>query len=270
MKDKFAPNIGIMLGFYSIAMDPISEHTHDYFEMFFLLKNSATHYLNGSKQILPEGSLVLIRPGNSHYLKNADETDCRFVNVSIRTDVMDKILEFLQIEEITQHSKFIDDALIVQLRPYEKFELERKFNSLNFRNEERYLSKLKMIATDALYYFFPEQKDSSVEELPNWLKQALQEFSENQLFRDGLQKLYSCTGKSPEYLCRIFRKHLGKSPSEYINELRIEYASKLLLVSNYDIMEISMECGIENLSYFYRLFKKKFGISPSKYRIREI
>jgi AraC-like DNA-binding protein len=43
-------------------------------------------------------------------------------------------------------------------------------------------------------------------------------------------------------------------------------ASRLLLSSSDNILEIAAECGYDNLSYFNRLFKKKYGVTPSAYR----
>ena len=80
-----------------------------------------------------------------------------------------------------------------------------------------------------------------------------------------MQKLACCT---PEHLCKSFRRYLDKSPTEFINELRINYAARLLADSNEEIGAISYDLNFQSLSRFYHLFKKYYGISPARYRIK--
>ena len=55
---------------------------------------------------------------------------------------------------------------------------------------------------------------------------------------------------------RFFKKHIGLTCIQYINNYRLEKASILLTTSNNAIMDISLEVGFDNLSYFNKLFKK--------------
>lgn len=66
--------------------------------------------------------------------------------------------------------------------------------------------------------------------------------------------------------CKFFKKSTGKTYSDYLNEIRINEACRLLLQSEKTISQISFECGFETLSYFNRVFLNKKGITPSKYR----
>ena len=65
---------------------------------------------------------------------------------------------------------------------------------------------------------------------------------------------------------KYFKKVMGTSFIDYLNEYRLSMASRLLLTTSDNILEIAAECGYDNLSYFNRLFKKKFGVTPSAYR----
>jgi AraC-like DNA-binding protein len=59
-----------------------------------------------------------------------------------------------------------------------------------------------------------------------------------------------------------------KTYSDYVNEIRINEASRLLIQSDKSISQISFECRFETLSYFNRVFFNKKGITPSVYRKR--
>ncbi len=78
-----------------------------------------------------------------------------------------------------------------------------------------------------------------------------------------LEKLFYM---SKYQICHIFSKHLGISPLQYINKLRLTQAKKLLLTSEYSINEISSIVGFDNYSHFARLFKREYGLTPAAFR----
>ncbi len=69
-----------------------------------------------------------------------------------------------------------------------------------------------------------------------------------------------------QYFCRFFKKAIGKTPVEYLNEYRIKKAMKLLLSSHIQITEIGMECGFNNLGNFMKEFRRITGTTPLRYR----
>jgi AraC-like DNA-binding protein len=81
-----------------------------------------------------------------------------------------------------------------------------------------------------------------------------------------IEHLIKISGKSESYILRLFKHHLGKTPIQYINHLRITDAKKDLLNSKKSITYIALDLGFNDSNYFARCFKKHFGISPSDYR----
>lgn len=69
-----------------------------------------------------------------------------------------------------------------------------------------------------------------------------------------------------EYLARYFKKRMGMSMQEYINNLRISSAKQLLCNSNLNIKEISHELGFIDEKYFLKLFKKYENLTPKQFR----
>jgi len=82
----------------------------------------------------------------------------------------------------------------------------------------------------------------------------------------SLQALADMSFMSPNYFCHKFKRELGKPPIKFINEYRIQQASKLLAESGLSVSEISESVGFDNLSYFIRKFKEYKGVTPAKYR----
>lgn len=71
---------------------------------------------------------------------------------------------------------------------------------------------------------------------------------------------------SPGYLGRTFSLATAFSITDYINKVRMEAASELLLTTKMPIHQISEQVGVLNTNYFYSLFRKHFGVTPTAYR----
>lgn len=81
-----------------------------------------------------------------------------------------------------------------------------------------------------------------------------------------LNTLADLAGMSPSAFSRFFKLHTGRNLSEYIIDLRLGYASRMLVDSTDSIAEIGYSCGFNNLSNFNRIFRKRKGCSPSEFR----
>ena len=73
---------------------------------------------------------------------------------------------------------------------------------------------------------------------------------------------------SQGYLNTIFKDLTGLSVFEYINQVRLDAAAKLLVETNASTLSIMEKCGFINESHFYKLFKARFEVTPRTYRIQ--
>ena len=85
-----------------------------------------------------------------------------------------------------------------------------------------------------------------------------------------LETLCEIIGITPQYLCRLFRKHLGMRPLEYVAKRRIQQAKVYLTEGNKSVKQIAFEVGYDSPSYFCSVFKRNEGISPTEYMRREM
>lgn len=74
------------------------------------------------------------------------------------------------------------------------------------------------------------------------------------------------SGLSYVQFLRRFKNFCGLTPSEYINELRVQKAKKLLTDTNMLVKDIAYSCGFENEYYFSNFFKKHTAMSPTAFR----
>lgn len=68
------------------------------------------------------------------------------------------------------------------------------------------------------------------------------------------------------YLSRIFKKETGKNLTDYINDVRIDEAKKLIETTTLKMYEIAEQCGFSSTQRFFMVFKKTVGTSPGDYR----
>lgn len=81
-----------------------------------------------------------------------------------------------------------------------------------------------------------------------------------------LQDLAQLVGMTPVAFSRFFKLRSGKLVTDYIIDIRLGHATRLLLDTTNSISEICYECGFNNLSNFNRTFRKKKDCSPKEFR----
>lgn len=81
----------------------------------------------------------------------------------------------------------------------------------------------------------------------------------------SLKELADLAGVTEFYLCQIFRQIIGKTPIEYLIQVRLEKA-RGYLKAGYPVTETAEKTGFHDVCYFSRCFKKQEGISPSSYK----
>ena len=85
----------------------------------------------------------------------------------------------------------------------------------------------------------------------------------------NLDYLSRFSGISRSCLTREFKKYTGFSPNDYLIQLRIEQAKKLLRSTTLPANKISHIVGIQDINNFTNLFRKKTGLTPGNYRKRQ-
>jgi two-component system response regulator YesN len=73
---------------------------------------------------------------------------------------------------------------------------------------------------------------------------------------------------SPYYFSKLFKEETGENFIEYLTNIRIDKAKKLLVKSDVSIKNICADTGYSDPNYFSRIFKKQVGVTPTEYRER--
>ncbi len=120
-----------------------------------------------------------------------------------------------------------------------------------------FFNKLEINTTEKLTY---SEKDGDTMKLI--IDYTLNNFHSDIIIGDISTKI----GYTPEAFCRFFKKRTGKTYITYLNEIRVNKASQLLINSKIPIGEIAYESGFNNVTHFNRVFKQIKKTNPGSYR----
>lgn len=107
--------------------------------------------------------------------------------------------------------------------------------------------------------FIKNHGDTAILAVQKWLE-------ENYAKPTTIHELADKAGLGERTFMRRFKKATGDTPLEYLQQLRIEGARKLLETTSETVEGITFKSGYEDISSFRKLFKNQTGLSPSAYR----
>ncbi len=125
---------------------------------------------------------------------------------------------------------------------------------------------LSLYDNDLIIYKERHQNQKQIEKIGELLHWIDKNYAEN----INLEILSEICGLNQKYLCRFFKEYTGRTPIDYINNLRIDAACYEMKNSGLTVTEAAMECGFNSISYFSKAFKKYKNITPSEYKENSI
>jgi AraC-like DNA-binding protein len=250
-------------------------HRHREFELNFIEHGAGVRRIVGdSIETVGEYDLALIGAENlEHVWENGtcQSPDIREITIQFAPDFLgDKILEKNQFDSIRKMLKAAEHGLsfpldsIMRVYHYldtlasEQDHFQQFLKFMSILNE---LSKgeYKILASSSFAHSSRNQESRRVTKV----KQYINDHYAEDLRLDNMAAL---VGMSPSAFSRFFKMRTGKSLSDYILDIRLGYAARMLVDSTKNISEICYESGFNNLSNFNRIFKSKRGSTPRDFR----
>ncbi len=244
-------------------------HYHDYYEIFLLLEGEAVHCVNGRRIPLKRGSLVFIRPSDTHDYLLRDGKTFSMLNITFTAETADALLDFLG--EGFAPRRLLDPPLPpTVLLPPASFDYVigqmTAIRAIDGNDSNGIKTAIRILIFRILTRFFTAIPEPQEAVLPAWLAALCAEMRKNGNFVYGIERMLSLTEKSREHVARSLKKYMGTTPSEFINDLRLNFIANMLKNSNHGIADIVFESGFGNLSWAAELFRKKYGLTMSAYR----
>ncbi len=155
-------------------------HTHDFYEIFYVIKGRAMHNINGDSECCVSGTLQLIRPADCHNYSFINRYDMELISIGIDRKIMEKIAAFTEInlKEIVAKpmplSVVFDPAKAENMRHSIK-----KIGGIENPDRRRSYGKA-LIAT--LLYTLTDKTTESVK-IPQWLGELITEMNKTENFK---------------------------------------------------------------------------------------
>jgi len=101
---------------------------------------------------------------------------------------------------------------------------------------------------------------------PAWFTVILEKIHSPENLCCTAADIYRLGGFSPPAMIGYFKKYTGKTVTEYLKVVKLDYAGEMLQKSELNVLEISARIGYDSLSHFNRIFKQYAGCSPGQFR----
>jgi len=180
----------------------------------------------------------------------------RFRNAVITCDEKGASALLEQFMQVSYHYRWLMPAVRYML---DSVCSEMRLDSAVLQNESlhTYMSRI-------IHELIAMQKKVSVTSLSENVMHYLQKaFADASLTADRLAEQFNV---SRSYLYRIFRESYGVTPSDQLEQIRMEHAQKFLAETELSVTDIASACGYNSSNTFYKAYKKRFGCTPNASR----
>lgn len=252
-------------------------HWHEEMEIIKVHSGQFEVNINLKSYIVKAGEIVIIPPCTLHSFKQHEDNEMSSQSILFNMRLLgENIPDACTVKYLTPFTEGEYNYYPIIKKSDEGYnEILNDFENLVFCFKEKrnyFELQLKSILFKLQFdlFTFVLTKDGSRSEIKseviNNIKIILEEIKENYSEQISIDDLAKKLNFSKSHFMHYFKKHMGITCVEYINEYRLNIAAKLLVSTDMTITEIANKVGIENCSYFNRLFKRAFDVSPSEHR----
>jgi AraC-like DNA-binding protein len=254
---------------YQVPFFQFKWHYHPEYELTYIVKGNGYRIVGNSYEYFNDGDLVLLGNHLPHTWSGKLNDDIKSDAVVIQFS-KEFIAPFLGLNESLMIKNMLDTSVRgIRFEPDE--ELVSKIIALTETNGVDKILKLisvlddlskkqpTLIASNSFHNVVSKKNEMRINKVCLYIQN-------NFYTKISLKEVADLIFLTESNFCKFFKKATGKTYSDYLNELRINEACRLLVQTEKSINQISFECGFESLSYFNRVFLSKKEMTPSKYR----
>lgn len=243
-----------------IAPPTFPLHSHDYFEIELITSGHGYQLINGKKHTMKPGMFYILAPSDNH--KFFIQKKITIWNISFTHSFLPESFSHAFAQKKDDLVFFLDEKelnFISQIFINAKKEHLDKLKLSDLLLNQSLSLLLTIITRKGNLSLENKQQDSPILDAISYVKLH---FTQNPSREIVAQHCHL----NASYLSSAFKKATGKTYSDYLIDLKISHAKKLLRHTSESIMLIAENSGFESICNFNRAFKKKTQLSPSQYR----
>lgn len=261
------------IGFEIVGIDDNPLHTHSFFEIFYVIDGSNDHILQRNDKIkrverINMGDTFLLTPSEAHAFGKKSTANFMHRDIIIRKSFLKETCDFISpnlYEKICNYTFTAKAKLSLDhLRFFEK-QIQIIIQTPPAMFQQRKML-IRSFLSSFLSVFLTHNIETYLNNYPAWFNGLLARFNQIEYMQAGVAKIAQSVNYDAKYLCCIFKKYMGVTMTEYLNETRLNHSLNLIQNTNSNISWIAQELGFSSVSYFNVIFKKKFGITPKELR----
>ena len=246
-------------------------HQHIEIQVSCIIQGSGTLIVGDSVNQYHMGDVILIGSNLPHVFKSERSTDeSKMLSLFFTMDSFGE--SFFDLEELNSSSKFFNRSMNGLLAMSHKQKLQDYFLELKESTKlERFIILLKIIEilskckAKNLSTFIYDKRYSDIE--GNRMRDVFEYTMSNFTNEITLDQISNTAAMTKNAFCKYFKRRTNKTYISFLNELRVEHASKLLKKDeDSSIVDIAEQSGFNNISNFNRQFKAFKNQSPSEFR----
>lgn len=254
-------------------------HFHPHYQLFVVLKGSGTRFIGDSIKPFSEGDLVFIGPNLPHlwrsdarYFEKDSAEHTRGIVVYFKEDFLGR--EFLQKQETVYLNQLLHLSLQgIEWKGESRLRIETALKRLvaqppDFQRLVSLLQLLGEMAHMTDYSLIASMGyTNTVKPEEAHRMRLVHEYVLNH-FQDKIElaAVADLIGMSPPAFCRYFKARANKTFLDFVSEVRVGHACKLLIGNQLNVAQICYECGFRTLSNFNRQFRAITGTTPLDYK----
>lgn len=239
----------------------INIHTHLYFEIEYVISGKCCQNFQNVSYEFTRGDIALFKPESRHNYQASGELEV--LRLKINPEFLPQIYKL--------YADNFEATNIIHLPPNEVLRVENILQMIEkeFNDKKEFYSEVISGYLEVLFAILIRVNNlSKVEDVKyaNVDFKSIVSYIEKNIKTVTPSAVAIYSGYNFPYFSKLFKKHMGKNLSEYINLTKLNMASKLLSETDRRIETIGYEVGFNNKSYFYRVFKRYYGVTPEEYR----
>ena len=247
-------------------------HWHDDFEII-KCDCSGKAFINGLPFYYNVGDIFIFNPGDLHCILSSTfgKTQAILFNYKWLKFEYDDISQTNLLNRLRKRSLVFQNIIRTTDSSYLEFnELLLKIIHTYHSNQNAHTLYEKALVYELVAYSYINNKiipnfETNLNTNLEYTKKLLLFFDEHYYEDITLQSAADYLGLNRNYMIRIFKQSVGKTPIEYLNNLRLK-KSRALLYEDLSITDVALSVGFKETSYFISCFKKKYGTTPLAYR----